>query len=100
MVDHSGGSREFVNWSAPLGVTRENPASARVLGPGACDSRGGGSIGYARTCGHKQALSFRLRLFRKGNHRGIDSQDEGEAFTLLTRAVVVYSGWNNYGTAI
>src|SRR5688572_28820922 len=29
-----GGRREYIVWSAPLGVTRENPASARVLGPG------------------------------------------------------------------
>jgi hypothetical protein len=27
------GQREFVSWSAPLGVTRDNPAYARVLGP-------------------------------------------------------------------
>ena len=41
-----GGSREFVNWSAPLGVTRENPASARVLGQGACEPVNGGAVGY------------------------------------------------------
>src|SRR3990172_4668220 len=40
------GKREFVNWSAPLGVTRENPASARVLGAGACDPTSGGAVGY------------------------------------------------------
>ncbi|HSO12797.1 MAG TPA: LysM peptidoglycan-binding domain-containing protein [Anaerolineales bacterium] len=40
------GRREFVSWSAPLGVTRENPASARVLGEGACDPVSGGAVGY------------------------------------------------------
>src|SRR5215207_1491123 len=41
-----GGHREFIIWSAPLGVTRENPASARVLGPGACDPISGGGVGF------------------------------------------------------
>jgi pimeloyl-ACP methyl ester carboxylesterase len=40
------GRREFVSWSAPLGVTRENPASARVLGAGACGSISGGAVGF------------------------------------------------------
>ena len=40
------GKREFISWSAPLGVTRENPASARVLGPGACDPVSGGAVGF------------------------------------------------------
>ena len=41
-----GGKREFISWSAPLGVTRENPASARVLGPGACEPVTGGAVGF------------------------------------------------------
>src|SRR6185295_6206148 len=40
------GRREFVSWSAPLGVTRNDPASARVLGPGACEPISGGAIGF------------------------------------------------------
>ena len=38
-----GGHREYITWSAPLGVTRENPASARVLGPGAVRGAGSGA---------------------------------------------------------
>src|SRR5690606_13930881 len=40
-----GGQRDFVSWSPPLGVTRENPASARVLRPGACHPVSGGAVG-------------------------------------------------------
>src|SRR5512147_825566 len=39
-----GGARQFVSWSAPLGVTRENAAYARVLGAGACDPVTGGAV--------------------------------------------------------
>jgi len=94
-----GGSREFVNWSAPLGVTRENPASARVLGPGACEPVVGGSIGYGTYVWptNKHYLSG-FDYSEKANHRGIDlAGSEGEGVYAADAGVVVYSGWNNYG---
>jgi murein DD-endopeptidase MepM/ murein hydrolase activator NlpD len=94
-----GGTREFVNWSAPLGVTRENPASARVLGPGACDPVAGGSIGYGTYVwpANKHYLSG-FDYSEKANHRGIDlAGSEGEGAYAADAGVVVYSGWNNYG---
>ncbi|MBI5840356.1 MAG: M23 family metallopeptidase [Chloroflexi bacterium] len=94
-----GGQREFVNWSAPLGVTRENPASARVLGQGACDPVSGGAIGYGAYVwpANKHFLSG-FDYSPKTNHWGIDiAGSEGEGVYAADAGVIVYSGWNNYG---
>jgi murein DD-endopeptidase MepM/ murein hydrolase activator NlpD len=93
------GKREFVNWSAPLGVTRENPASARVLGQGACEPVSGGAVGYGTYVypTNKHYLSG-FDYSEKTNHRGIDlAGSEGEGVYAADAGVVVYSGWNNYG---
>ena len=39
-----GGSREFVSWSAPR-ITREDPAVASIMGPGACGPVDDGPVG-------------------------------------------------------
>jgi len=94
-----GGKREFVSWSAPLGVTRENPASARVLGPGACEPVTGGAIGYGTYVypTNKHYLSG-FDYSEKTNHRGLDfAGSEGEGVYATDAGVIVYSGWNNYG---
>jgi murein DD-endopeptidase MepM/ murein hydrolase activator NlpD len=94
-----GGKREFVNWSAPLGVTRDNPASARVLGDGACEPVSGGAIGYGTYVypTNKHFLSG-FDYNEKTNHRGIDlAGSEGEGVYAADAGVVVYSGWNDYG---
>jgi murein DD-endopeptidase MepM/ murein hydrolase activator NlpD len=93
------GRREFISWSAPLGVTRENPASARVLGPGACDPVSGGAVGYGRFVW--PANQHRLSGFDYSpntNHWGIDlAGNDGEGVYATDAGVVVYAGWNNYG---
>ncbi len=94
-----GGKREFISWSAPLGVTRENPASARVLGEGACGPISGGAIGYGAYVypTNKHYLSG-FDYSEKSNHRGIDlAGNEGEAVYASDAGVIVYAGWNNYG---
>lgn len=94
-----GGKREFVNWSAPLGVTRENPASARVLGEGVCDPVSGGAVGYGTYVypTNKHYLSG-FDYSEQTNHRGIDlAGSEGEGVYATDAGVVVYSGWNDYG---
>jgi murein DD-endopeptidase MepM/ murein hydrolase activator NlpD len=92
-----GGRREFISWSAPLGVTRENPASARVLGPGACDAVSGGAVGYGTFIwpSNNHTLSgFDFSPI----HRGIDiAGNEGEGVYATDAGVIVYAGWNNYG---
>jgi murein DD-endopeptidase MepM/ murein hydrolase activator NlpD len=93
------GKREFIAWSAPLGVTRENPASARVLGPGACDPISGGAVGYGAFIwpSNKHYLSG-FDYTPAANHWGIDiAGNEGEAVYATDAGVVVYAGWNNYG---
>jgi LysM repeat protein len=94
-----GGRREFISWSAPLGITRENPASARVLGPGACDPISGGAVGYGSFIwpSNKHYLSG-FDYTPSTNHWGIDiAGNEGEAVYATDAGVVVYAGWNNYG---
>jgi murein DD-endopeptidase MepM/ murein hydrolase activator NlpD len=93
------GRREFIAWSAPLGVTRENPASARVLGPGACDPVSGGAVGFGSFVW--PANNHHLSGFDyapNANHRGLDiAGNDGEAVFATDAGVVVYAGWNNYG---
>jgi murein DD-endopeptidase MepM/ murein hydrolase activator NlpD len=93
------GKREFVSWSAPLGVTRENPASARVLGAGACDPVSGGAIGYGYYIypTNKHYLSG-FDYSTKTNHLGIDlAGNLGEGVYAADAGVIVYAGWNDYG---
>jgi murein DD-endopeptidase MepM/ murein hydrolase activator NlpD len=94
-----GGEREFVSWSAPLGVTRENPASARVLGAGACDPVSGGAVGYGSFVypSNNRYLSG-FDYSPETNHSGIDlAGNEGEAVYASDAGVIVYAGWNDYG---
>jgi murein DD-endopeptidase MepM/ murein hydrolase activator NlpD len=94
-----GGSREFSTWYAPVGVTRENPSSARVLGAGACDPVSGGAVGYGTFVfpTNKHFLSG-FDYSEKTNHRGIDlAGSEGEGVYATDAGVIVYSGWNDYG---
>ena len=94
-----GGRREFVSWSAPLGVTRENPAYARVLGPGACDPISGGAVGFGTFVwpSNDHYLSG-FDYTPAANHWGIDlAGNEGEGVYATDAGVVVYAGWNNYG---
>ncbi|GAB4505722.1 MAG: hypothetical protein Fur0043_27190 [Anaerolineales bacterium] len=94
-----GGKRDFISWSAPLGVTREDPATARVLGAGACDPVTGGAVGYGTFVWptNKHYLSG-YDYTPKSNHWGIDiAGAEGEGVYAVDAGVIVYSGWNNYG---
>jgi murein DD-endopeptidase MepM/ murein hydrolase activator NlpD len=94
-----GGKRNFISWSAPLGVTRENPALARVLGDGACGPVSGGAVGYGSFIwpSNKHYLSG-FDFSPSTNHWGIDiAGNEGEAVYATDAGVVVYAGWNNYG---
>jgi murein DD-endopeptidase MepM/ murein hydrolase activator NlpD len=94
-----GGTRQFVSWSAPLGVTRENAAYARVLGPGACDPVSGGAVGFGTFVwpANRHYLSG-FDYLPKINHYGIDIAGAlGEGAFATDAGVIVYAGWNNYG---
>ena len=94
-----GGERLFISWSAPLGVTRENPASSYILGDGACEPISGGAIGFGTFVW--PAANHYLSGYDwspQTNHRGIDiAGHEGAGIFAADAGVIVYSGWNNYG---
>jgi hypothetical protein len=94
-----GGERQFISWSAPIGVTRTNPGIARVLGAGACGKITDGAVGYGSFIW--PAPSHYLSGFDynpDANHRGIDiAGDTGDPVYATDAGVIVYSGWNDYG---
>jgi hypothetical protein len=93
------GKREFISWSAPLGLTRENPATARVMGPGACDAITGGAVGFGAFIwpANNHYISG-FNYAPNANHWGIDiAGNTGEGVYATDAGVVVYAGWNNYG---
>lgn len=94
-----GGKKGFSSWSAPLGVTRENPSSPSVMGAGACDPVSGGAVGYGTYVypTNKRYLSG-FDFSPETNHYGVDfAGNEGEGVYAADAGVVVYSGWNDYG---
>lgn len=94
-----GGKRGTIFQGAPLGITRTDPAMARVLGPGWCDPVIGGAVGTGAFVW--PANQHRLSGYDytpKGNHWGIDiAGNLGEGAYATDAGVVVYAGWNNYG---
>jgi len=94
-----GGERLFISWSAPIGVTRENPAVANVLGDGACPPVEGGAIGFGTYVW--PAANHYLSGYDwspETNHRGIDiAGHTGAAIFAVDAGVVVYAGWNDRG---
>lgn len=94
-----GGSRPFISWSAPAGVTRENPASASVLGSGACGAVTGGAVGFGSflwPTNHHYLSGFDFSPAT--NHYGIDLDGEtGDPIYAADSGVIVYSGWNDWG---
>ncbi|RJP46299.1 MAG: M23 family metallopeptidase [Anaerolineaceae bacterium] len=94
-----GGKREFTTWYAPIGVTREDPATARAWGPGACGPVAGGNIGYGSyiwPAAHHFLSGYDYSP--ESNHWGIDIDGEtGDPVYATDAGVIVYSGWNDYG---
>lgn len=94
-----GGTRPYASWTAPVGVTRDNPASARVSGTGACGAISGGAVGlgYFIWPSNKHYLSG-FDYSPDTNHRGIDiAGDTGEPVYSVDAGVIVYAGWNEWG---
>ena len=92
-----GGSRDLVSWSAPAGITRQNPAVARVLGPGACGAVSDGAVGTG-TFIWPSKNHYLSGYDYTAIHHGIDiAGNTGEAVWAIDAGVIVYAGWNNYG---
>ncbi len=94
-----GGERQFISWSAPIGVTRENPAVARQMGPGACGPVSDGAVGFGTFIW--PATRHYLSGFDyspETNHRGIDIAGSlTEGAYAADAGVIVYAGWNDWG---
>ncbi len=93
-----GGRREFVTWSAPR-ITRDDPAVAKVYGPGYCGEVMDGPIGNGTFVWPtiERYLSG-YDYSPETNHRGIDiSGMLGNAIFAVDSGVVVYAGWNDWG---
>ena len=94
-----GGTRPYTSWSAPVGVTRTNPAIARVMGPGACGKVSDGAVGLGTFIwpATKHYLSG-YDYSPDTNHRGIDiAGNIGEPIFAVDAGVIVYAGWNDWG---
>ena len=92
-----GGSRPFVSWSAPLGVTRTNPGIARVLGPGACGTIMEGAVGTG-TFIWPSSKHYLSGYDYSEIHRAIDIAGTlGEPVWASDAGVIVYAGWNDWG---
>jgi hypothetical protein len=94
-----GGNRPYTSWSAPVGITRTNPAIARVMGAGSCGkvSDGAVGLGYFVWPANKHYLSG-FDYSPDTNHRGIDiAGNTGEPIYAVDAGVIVYSGWNDWG---
>ncbi len=94
-----GGSRGFVTWSGPLGLTRQNPGVARLFGPGFCGTVVDGAVGTGSFIwpANNHWLSG-YNYSPSTNHLGIDiAGGLGNAIYASDSGVIVYAGWNNYG---
>lgn len=93
-----GGSRAFVNWSAPL-ITRENPAVASIYGPGACEAVMDGPLGSGTFIWPTTETWISGYNYDEAtNHRAIDIAGQlGNNVFAADAGVVVYAGWNNHG---
>lgn len=97
-----GGRREVVDWRGPR-ITRANPASARILGPGYCGSIMDGPVGGGVFVWPTPGRTISGYRYDPVVHPGIDiGGGEGNAIFAAEAGVVVYAGWHNggYGNVI
>jgi murein DD-endopeptidase MepM/ murein hydrolase activator NlpD len=94
-----GGKREFISWSVPVGLTRDNPAVAQILGVGSCGIVSGGAVGYGSFVWPTDSRFLSGNDYSpETNHRGIDiSGYTGSPIYATDAGVIVYAGWNDYG---
>jgi murein DD-endopeptidase MepM/ murein hydrolase activator NlpD len=93
-----GGRRETPTWRAPR-ITRANPASAQIVGPGHCGSIYDGPIGagvfiWPTTAHYISGFNFTPSL----GHPAIDIGGSfGNLLFATDAGVIVYAGMNNFG---
>jgi murein DD-endopeptidase MepM/ murein hydrolase activator NlpD len=93
-----GGTRAFISWSAPL-ISRTDPASAKIFGPGFCGTIMDGYIGsgtFVWPSTEKWISGYDYTPAT--NHWGIDIAGAlGNPIYASDSGVVVYAGWNDWG---
>jgi murein DD-endopeptidase MepM/ murein hydrolase activator NlpD len=94
----AGGERPFISWSAPL-ISRKDPASAKIFGPGYCGTIMDGYIGSGTFVWPTVEKRLSGYDFSPGtNHWGLDfGGKRGNAIYAADSGVVVYAGWNDWG---
>jgi len=93
-----GGTRDYVTWTG-IRISRENPAAAKLLGPGACGTVYGGALGTGTFVWPSTERWISGYDWSPGtNHYGIDVAGQlGNAIFAVDTGVVVYAGWNDWG---
>jgi len=94
-----GGYAEFSDWRTPR-ITRKEPATAKNVGPGACEGAYDGVVGAEKFTYPVQGEAW-LSGFDfqpAANHFGIDLGGAiGDPISAVDNGVVVYAGWNDWG---
>jgi len=93
-----GGHRAFVTWSAPR-ISRDNPGSAKILGPGYCGTVMDGAVGTGAFIWPANNHWLSGYDYSPGaNHFGIDIAGHlGDPIYASDNGVIVYAGLNNWG---
>jgi murein DD-endopeptidase MepM/ murein hydrolase activator NlpD len=92
-----GGKRAIKDWGPPA-ITRQNPASARYYGSGACGSVYEGAMGTGTFIWPTTDHSISGYSYDPGVHPGIDiGGAEGNPIYATDSGVIVYAGWSDYG---
>jgi murein DD-endopeptidase MepM/ murein hydrolase activator NlpD len=93
-----GGQGTYTDWRTPR-ITRDEPATAKHLGPGACTGSydgitGTGTFIWPSTEHYLSGYDYSPET----NHYGIDIAGQlGNPIYAADSGVVVYAGWNDYG---
>ncbi len=92
-----GGKRAIKDWGPPA-ITRQNAASARYYGEGACGSIYEGAVGSGTFVWPTTDHSISGYAYDSGVHPAIDIGGQiGNAIYATDSGVVVYAGWSDYG---
>ena len=93
-----GGKGIFTDWRTPR-ISRDEPATAKHLGPGACTGSFegvSGSLTFLWPSTERYLSGF--DYIPETNHYGIDIAGRlGNPIFAADHGVVVYAGWNEYG---
>jgi hypothetical protein len=92
-----GGTRGYVSWSGPLGLTRQNPGVAKIYGAGYCGTIVDGAVGIGSFIWPSD--NHWLSGFNYSSvHHAIDIGGHlGDPIYASDHGVIVYAGWNDRG---